>query len=232
MTNSLDKVGMGDTEEEEALLEGEKPASIAHDRVRRGTIKIVAVTVVITIATMAVLSLLYNKFHDAFLAPSAIPPPAPTETPWEYPDCGRTSEEARANGCKFEPMMRGWIPAECYTPEPSDEYSPWTDRKWYYDYNLTKPMELEVLNSGDDVTAYTKTFHDEHCLYAWRKLALAVENRLPLVDTKTMNLHHSTHCALQIAKFIRDVHNHVWVDNHTATAPMQFESCVPLFMDS
>lgn len=206
---------MGDKDEEAALLEAEMPVVIGHDRAGRSVITTVILTVVMTITTIAVLSFLFNKYHHA----------PPYESPW----CGETSEEARANGCRFEPMMRGWIPNECYTPDPADEYSPFTDRQWYYDYNLTIPMEPEVLIGGDDVTAYTKTFHDEHCLYAWRKLALAVERRLPLIDSKAADLHHSTHCALQIAKFIGEVHNHVYVDNHTATAPMQFETCVPLF---
>lgn len=221
MVNSLDKPGMEESEEDAALLEAELPGVLLHDRPRRGTITAVTIAVIMTVTTIAILSLLYDRYHRIFY-----PPTTPS---YVSPSCGETSAEARANGCQYEPMMRGWIPDDCFTPEPAAEYAPFDDRLWFYDENLTLPMSPDVLRNGDDVTAWTKTFHDEHCLYAWRKLALAVDRRLPLVDSKTMNLHHSTHCSKQIARFIREVHSHVWVDNRTASAPLQFETCVPLF---
>jgi hypothetical protein len=130
-------------------------------------------------------------------------------------------------------MLASWIPDECYTPEPRDEYSPYDDRAWFWDYNMTKPMlgaDLERKRRGDDITGYTKFFHDEHCLYAWRKLHLAVEHRRPLVDSKTMSLHHSTHCSKRIAKLIYNVG--MWGYNetldHTSRSPVMYQTCVPL----
>lgn len=96
-------------------------------------------------------------------------------------------------------MLRARIPADCYTPDPAAEYSPYEDRLWCYDEILTPPMRLELLRSGNDIKAWTKFFHDEHCLYASRKLALAVDRRLPLLDSKSMSLHHSNHCAKDMA---------------------------------
>jgi hypothetical protein len=148
-------------------------------------------------------------------------------------NCGHSAAEARANGCHYEPMLASWIPTECYEPEPRDEYAPYDDRAWFWDYNMTIPMvgeDLERKRRGDDITGYTKFFHDEHCLYAWRKLHLAVEKRRKLVDSKTMDLHHSTHCSKRIAKLIYNVG--MWGYNetldHTSRSPVMYQTCVPL----
>jgi hypothetical protein len=152
---------------------------------------------------------------------------------YRSPTCGRTSTEARLLGCQYEPMLRSWIPRDCYSPEPADEYHPFDDREWFFDKALTRRMlgkDLNKLRNGDDITAYTKTFHDEHCLYAWRKLHLAVEKRLKLVDSKTMSLHHTTHCAKRVAKLIYNVGNYGYNESlaHTSTAPIMFQTCVQL----
>jgi hypothetical protein len=154
-----------------------------------------------------------------------------TASEYRSPTCGTTSMEARERGCQYEPMFHGWIPQDCYTVEPGDEYHPFDDRTWYFDKALTRPIEgrnLDALHDGYDLTAYTKTFHDEHCLYAWRKLHLAVEKRLKLVDSKTMSLHHTTHCSQRIAKLIYNVGNWGYNESlaHTSTAPLLFLTCV------
>jgi hypothetical protein len=216
---------MGHSEEDEALLDAEMdtPRFLLRDRIKNGRSRTITAAVAVAAAITAVLFVLYGykTFHGS------------TTTPYMSPTCGRAAAIARAKGCHYEPMLRSWIPHECYTPEPGDEYSPFDDRAWFYDKNLTQPMvgsDLDVLRNGDDITAYTKFFHDEHCLYAWRKLALAVEKRLPLVDSKTMSLHHSTHCSKRIALFIQEAHTYVWNDSHTGTAPLMFQTCVPLFL--
>jgi len=148
-------------------------------------------------------------------------------------NCGFSAAEARANGCHYEPMLASWIPDECYDPDPRDEYAPYDDRAWFWDYNMTVPMvgaDLDKKRQGEDITGYTKFFHDEHCLYAWRKLHLAVEKRHQLVDSKTMSLHHSTHCSKRIAKLIYNVG--MWGYNetldHTSRSPVMYQTCVPL----
>jgi hypothetical protein len=156
-----------------------------------------------------------------------------TASEYSSPTCGTNSMEARERGCKYEPMFHGWIPQDCHTEEPADEYHVFDDRLWYFDKALTRQIQgkdLDALRNGDDLTAYTKTFHDEHCLYAWRKLHLAVEKRLRLVDSKTMNLHHTTHCSQRIAKLIYNVATWGYNESlaHTSTAPLLFLTCVQL----
>ena len=125
-----------------------------------------------------------------------------------WSECGSTVEEARKRGCHFEPMLTSWVPHACYIGELWDEYDPLGDRKWYLDEDLTRELEgkeLEDAKSGVYTTLYTNgSFHDEHCLYAWRKLATVVDRRLPLIDEKSAQAHHSIHCAQSIAEFMRN----------------------------
>jgi hypothetical protein len=215
---------MGRTEQQEVLQdpEQEKPQRSYGRPTRSRGSKVAAIVGTLTVAAF----LLYSLYSHNISQP-------PTTHSYVSPTCGNSSSEARARGCHYEPMLRSWIPDDCYTPEPGDEYTPFDDRAWFYDKNLTQPIlgsDLDVLRNGDDITAFTRFFHDEHCLYAWRKLHLAVAKRLPLIDSKTMSLHHSTHCSQRIARFIQEVHTYVWNDSHTGTAPLMFQTCVPLFL--
>jgi hypothetical protein len=82
-------------------------------------------------------------------------------------------------------MQHSWIPASCYFPEPGDEYDPFNDREWFVDKNLTQPLDegqKAMLLRGDDLWVYTKYYHNEHCLYNWRKLAIAVSQRRQYVE--------------------------------------------------
>jgi hypothetical protein len=157
--------------------------------------------------------------------------------PWV--PCGSTSAEARANGCHYEPMQRSWIPDTCYTSSPSEEYTPFDDREWFYDVNLTRRIgedglrklrEGEELPEGEDNMAYAHMFHNEHCIYCWRKLSIAVEKRLPLIDSKTKSLAHTTHCAKGIAKQLYDVGRGDTEKYHkqVAYSPLMFQTCVEL----
>ena len=150
-------------------------------------------------------------------------------TPWV--DCGASPAEARAAKCHFEAMQRAWVPDACYFSEPGDEYNPFGEREWFLDKNLTQKIdgkELEKLKSGDITTAYYdgSSFHDEHCLYSWRKLAIAVERQLPLIDTKTADLHHSTHCSIHIAQKI--VNNTFDDSLFVGISPLKYFGCVEL----
>jgi hypothetical protein len=151
------------------------------------------------------------------------------------PNCGRTATEARVKGCHYEPMQRSWIPDECYFSEPSEEYHPFDDREWYIDSLLKERLtdsELLKLRNGDDFVAYTKIFHDEHCLYSWRKLALTIERRLPYIGSKSADLMHSTHCSKRIANLIYEVGTNTYTEyNDTASytaSHLSFQTCIPL----
>jgi hypothetical protein len=149
--------------------------------------------------------------------------------------CGSTITEARQRGCFYEHMQRAWIPSECYFVEPSAEYRPFDDRTWYLDANLTTPADPELLKQGDVPLAWVPNFHQEHCTYNWRKLAIAVERRLKYVDSRVASLSHATHCALGLAEQTKSMacsatdDDEVDVRNATKSN-INFLTCVPLFL--
>ncbi|EED21254.1 conserved hypothetical protein [Talaromyces stipitatus ATCC 10500] len=145
--------------------------------------------------------------------------------------CGSTAAEARAANCHYEPMQRSWIPDACYFEEPSSEYDPFGDRPWFSDRNLTIPANLDRLRSGDEELAFVRYFHDEHCLYSWRKLHLAVQLGRRLTDTKTYDLHHTMHCARGIANLIvvSKQDGYKSPPNEYTESPLMFQECVKMF---
>ncbi|RFU33835.1 hypothetical protein B7463_g2514, partial [Scytalidium lignicola] len=143
--------------------------------------------------------------------------------------CGQSPAEARAAGCHFEPMLRAWVPDACYFPEPGEEYSPFDDRTWYSDIRLTQAIvgeELEKLKSGELEWAYTHEFHDEHCIYVWRKFIMAAERRLTLIDGKTANFQHQSHCSARTAETMRSIANGTWDIAHSRSySPLKYIRC-------
>ena len=149
----------------------------------------------------------------------------------DWVSCGNSSVEARAAGCHYEPMQRSWIPDACYFKEPSEEYDPFSDRKWFFDANLTLQITGENLNrlrEGDDMNAYTHFFHNEHCVYCWRKLVIAVEKRLLMIDSKTADFRHSTHCATMVMQELYEVGVGKFDTRFETYSPLMFQTCVPL----
>jgi hypothetical protein len=130
-------------------------------------------------------------------------------------------------------MHRSWIPDACYFPEPGHEYRPFRDRQWFQDEYLTIPATPEMLDrleSGDEKMAYAEYFHDEHCVYAWRKLDMAVRMRKPYIDSKTFDDHHTMHCAKRIADVLHHSENSS-MDHYmggVTVSPLMFQTCVEL----
>ncbi|KAB8305082.1 hypothetical protein EYC80_004383 [Monilinia laxa] len=104
-------------------------------------------------------------------------------------------------------MLSSWVPEACYFTDEGD-YDVFTDLPWYSDPFLRQPLnETEMMNvrAGNYGHVYTTwAYHDEHCLYTWRKLAMAMEKRLPLIDTKTADEEHSQHCARVTRNYVRE----------------------------
>ncbi|KAH8820168.1 hypothetical protein F5884DRAFT_744529 [Xylogone sp. PMI_703] len=164
-------------------------------------------------------------------------PTCKAETRPDPPDrhyCGKTSEEAVQRGCRYEPMYSSWIPDICYTTEPAPEYDPYSDLDWYSDVDLKYPLterEMAGLRQGNFTRVYTTwRYHDQHCLYAWRKLAIAVEKRLPFIDTKSVEIEHSEHCAKNLTNYVRHEKDYVAEMNiGSFMIPMMMQGCVALF---
>ena len=122
--------------------------------------------------------------------------------------CGASPEEARARGCIYEPMMTSWMPPLCYFPEVAamqeDIFTTWP---WYPDVEQRLPEEdsgvLAQWRGGNYSILWTKgNAHDLHCLYAWKKTIFAIEKRTGWLDSRSIEYHHSIHCAQTIGAVI------------------------------
>jgi hypothetical protein len=150
---------------------------------------------------------------------------------FDWTPCGNTSAEARFNNCHFDPMLISWVPEACYIAEPGEEYDI-SEFKWFADEKRTQPIDMNLVQSGDYDHVFTDgSHHDQHCIYTWRKLSIALERRLLMLDTKTADFHHSTHCAKMVRGVVHDALN--MVDGYKGTyssIPLAFQGCVPLFI--
>jgi hypothetical protein len=149
--------------------------------------------------------------------------------PVTWTSCGNSTAEAIKGGCHFDTMMASWIPNECYIEEPSDG-----DEKqflWFTDKNLTQPFSSDDYATGNYAVLYTDaSFHDKHCIHTWRKLMIALEQRLPLLDSKTADFHHSRHCASGVRRGLEDAMERINpYKGSYSFVPLIFLECVPLF---
>ncbi|KAI0023018.1 hypothetical protein F4780DRAFT_777141 [Xylariomycetidae sp. FL0641] len=117
---------------------------------------------------------------------------------WNY--CGRSSDAARARGCVMEPMFYGWMPPQCVYQELTQSLPVFEDRTYYSDENMTQALSPEQLWAGEHTVIYTSRYHDQHCLFQWRKLHYAMNNHMEFVDNKTVSMGHATHCANQLTE--------------------------------
>lgn len=138
-------------------------------------------------------------------------------------DCGSTNEEAISRGCFMEPMVYGWMPPACYFANLSSQYQPFTDRDWYSDPDFASDSKIaaEDIWAGKHTHIFVHRYHTEHCLFLWRKLAWAVEAKSEWLDTKTLSVSHTDHCAKQLSRSWES-------ENGTNNVELGFYHCVRL----
>ncbi|KAM3065802.1 hypothetical protein ACMFMG_009974 [Clarireedia jacksonii] len=122
--------------------------------------------------------------------------------------CGGNPTDARLQGCRFDPMMSAWIKEECVFDEliehAGDIFTNWD---WFSDVDLTQPIlgkDLDVLRAGNYSKVWTShsNAHELHCVYVWRKVAMALRHDPPLADTSNA-YHHATHCAASLEQVLQ-----------------------------
>lgn len=225
-TPAYNKLPVADVQDNEVQLPRVKaPWDNRSPPHHRAIVKLgVIITTLLTISLAATALILASK-------------PTPRSLEKGLISCGHTPTEARNAGCVFEPMMSAWVPAQCSFPELIDDNAG-TFENWSFfsDEAVKDPitgLELDGLRVGN----YTKVFsshgtaHDLHCLYAWRKLNLAIEIGAKLIDTKSRSLHHTTHCAKHIAQLVEEGAGFIPKEDgiRTVTAlPLLYLKCVPL----
>lgn len=144
-------------------------------------------------------------------------------------DCGETPAEARAKGCRYDPMIQMWVPVACYDQEHSERYLSTYKWKWYYDLDAKHEMPDETMRLGEHQVAFmVDDYHRRHCAYVWEVSARALEQQRSLLDEwiSSKHVHHcnglllsppwnSTKHPLAVearTRYGRCAPYHVWVD--------------------
>jgi hypothetical protein len=108
--------------------------------------------------------------------------------------CGNSTAEARALGCRFDPMSFNWLPPACYDEELITEFLAVDNWVWYKDNSSATPMPFSEVQSGEYPLMWvTRKFHLYHCTYQWRKFHRAILEGKP-VDDYVGKYDHTAHC--------------------------------------
>jgi hypothetical protein len=100
---------------------------------------------------------------------------APTIAPC---DCGNSTAEAVALGCKYDSLAAAWLPEHCRDDELTAEFErsgPGVDGKWTYwtDSSHTKEISIEDIakmgGSQEFRFHMSGHWHVIHCIFYWRK---------------------------------------------------------------
>lgn len=109
-------------------------------------------------------------------------------------NCGNTTTEARARGCKYDVLLNMWAPAACIDEEFVNEYL--DDSSWaaYADPGMTQ--KLSSIDEISEMDHYYTSVRDHvnHCAVMWKKQFFALfEERN--IDTMSASPGHTDHCA-------------------------------------
>ncbi|KAK0635028.1 hypothetical protein B0T17DRAFT_594768 [Bombardia bombarda] len=120
------------------------------------------------------------------IAPAPVPKPSSAAVSWT---------RRSTHGCR-RPVL-----PPCYYHELSSSLPPILEnRKYYSDKSMTVEIQPEQLYRGEFKRIFTMRYHDEHCLFQWRKLQYAFEHKMQFIDSLTIDFPHSKHCADQLAE--------------------------------
>jgi hypothetical protein len=123
-----------------------------------------------------------------------------TEPACETCDCGNSTEEAVALGCKYDSLAAAWLPPHCRDDELTAEFErAGPGGKWTYWVDIEHAKEISI----EDISKYannqelrfymTGEWHFYHCIYYWRKEHRARFNG-KIVEPRSDSEEHIKHC--------------------------------------
>ena len=112
--------------------------------------------------------------------------------------CGKSPEEAKARGCRFDMLATAWLPPRCIDDELVDEFIKLGNWQFYTEMHGDKKhdsYEPEFLGSFSEPKSIwtTRAWHHMHCLYMWKKIGRALV-RGRSTDAETVSEPHTQHC--------------------------------------
>ncbi|KAK4455390.1 Pre-mRNA-splicing factor SLU7 [Podospora aff. communis PSN243] len=117
-------------------------------------------------------------------------------------DCGDSTAQARALGCRYDSIGAAWLPAHCIDQELMDEFDTsgdGPDGRWQYwaDSNHTQLFTMEevaaLADSPGSLFFTTPRWHFMHCFFYWRKQQRAKFTGVT-IEVRYDNERHVKHC--------------------------------------
>lgn len=112
-------------------------------------------------------------------------------------NCGNSTTEARALGCKFDVLSFLWVPEPCFDTEMIEAYK--RDVNWhgYNDPESKQLLDLDEMSERIPPFTYYTTIreHAIHCAYIWQKQHKSYLNRGLYMDDNSASFHHTVHCS-------------------------------------
>jgi hypothetical protein len=117
-------------------------------------------------------------------------------------DCGNSTAEAVALGCKYDSLAAAWLPEHCRDDELTAEFErsgPGIDGKWTYWADTAHTQEISVEDIAKMADNQELRFHMSghwhvlHCIFYWRKEHRARFNG-KAVEPRSDNEKHIKHC--------------------------------------
>ena len=112
--------------------------------------------------------------------------------------CGKTSEEARRNGCIFDTISFSWLVPECYDHELVEEFDKKIHTPFFKDTAGTMQATMDEVRTGDNSYYVPWEHHLWHCGFLWRKMHKSIMAGTP-VDSYIGNYTHTEHCSAIMA---------------------------------
>jgi hypothetical protein len=125
--------------------------------------------------------------------------------------CGNTTQQALAQGCKYDILLNNWVPAPCFDADSEDFIADYTDDKsWgaFADKNMTQRFNSVQEMSESEIYYTSVRDHINHCAVLWKKQFWALFEEKKAFDTVVASPGHTDHCA----QYLIDVVGADWTE--------------------
>ncbi|KAI0969602.1 hypothetical protein F4678DRAFT_463389 [Xylaria arbuscula] len=117
-------------------------------------------------------------------------------------DCGRSTTEARQQGCEYDAMAAAWLPPHCIDKEllaefekagdgPGGQWQYWADANHTYEYSTEEVAQLA--DTPGKLFHTTPAWHAGHCFFYWRKIQRSKHTGVT-IERRYDNERHTKHC--------------------------------------
>ncbi|KAJ4390648.1 hypothetical protein N0V93_004246 [Gnomoniopsis smithogilvyi] len=112
-----------------------------------------------------------------------------------YFNCGNSTQDASAAGCKFDVMSYTWVHPKCFDQELMYDFLGQDDWKWYESEDgLGQPLNASEVTRGQREYVYvTWKYYTTHCTYMWRKMHRSILTSRAL-DSYVSDYRHTEQC--------------------------------------